>query len=257
MNGDACTRASEILENARHVVVLTGAGMSKESGVPTFRDALTGLWSQYDPMELATPEAFATDPGRVFRWYWERWQRARAAMPHDGHRALVRLAMHFASLTIVTQNVDGLHQRAGSDPVLELHGSLHAFRCSGAGHPWDAEARADHAMGDTADAPACETCGMPIRPGVVWFGEPLPEGAIQRAWRSVEQADAVLVVGTSSVVYPAVELPLVAQRSGASVIEINPDRTPLSRVADVGWLDRAGRALPALADRFDRRGGAE
>lgn len=250
---DPLTRSAECLADAQRVVVLTGAGMSRESGVPTFRDALTGLWSRYDPMQLATPEAFAHDPSLVFDWYFERWRRARAASPHAGHDALVRLALRFERFTIITQNVDGLHQRAGSSEVIELHGSLEAFRCSDEGHPWDpsqfgASAGADHSTA----VPVCDACGASIRPGVVWFGESLPDNAVRSAWASVEAADAVLVVGTSAIVYPAAELPLVAQRQGASVIEINPDRTPLSQVTTVAWVERAGAALPALVKRLEQ-----
>jgi len=236
-------------------VVLTGAGMSRESGVPTFRDALSGLWSRYDPMQLATPEAFARDPKLVFDWYYERWRHARAVVPHAGHAALVKLESHFERFTIVTQNVDGLHQRAGSADVIELHGSLGAFRCIGTGHPWDPERFDEIGVADEfATAPVCELCGSSVRPGVVWFGESLPADAVRAAWASVEAVDVVLVVGTSAVVYPAAELPLVAERDGASVIEINPDCTPLSETAVVAWPEQAGTALPALAERLEGAG---
>lgn len=228
--------------------------MSKESGVPTFRDALTGLWSRYDPMELATPEAFGRDPALVFRWYFERWQRARAVVPHPGHLALTRMAARFRRFTIITQNVDGLHQRSGAPEVIELHGSLEAFRCAGEGHAWDPDKYeapvAEHAIA----APTCAMCDSPIRPGVVWFGESLPADAVTAAYEAVADADAMLVVGTSAVVHPAAELPLVAQREGASVIEINPDRTPLSSRVAVVWCERAGTALPALVRRLEEQG---
>ncbi len=252
-DADPLTRSVECLADAQRVVVLTGAGMSRESGVPTFRDALTGLWSRYDPMQLATPEAFDRNPSLVFGWYFERWRRARAVSPHAGHHALVRLASRVERFTIITQNVDGLHQRAGSAEVIELHGSLEGFRCSDGGHPWD-PSQFDAPVGTdySTAAPVCDACGAPIRPGVVWFGEALPADAVRAAWASVEVADAVLVVGTSAIVYPAAELPLVAQRQGASVIEINPDRTPLSQTATVAWIEKAGAALPALAKRLEK-----
>ncbi len=243
-----CERAVELLRVAGRVTALTGAGMSQESGVPTFRDALTGLWSQYDPMELATPEAYRRNPARVFGWYLSRWRKARAVGPHGGHRALAELERAFEELIVVTQNVDGLHRRAGSGEVIELHGSLEAFRCFDGGHPYDIghiEALAPAADSEV-EPPACETCGSPIRPGVVWFGEMLPPGAVERAWHLVQQSDAVLVIGTSSVVYPAAELPNVALAAGAKVIEINPQETPLTPRASLAWHATAAVALPEL-----------
>ena len=205
-------------------------------------------------MQLATPEAFKRDPKLVFDWYYERWRRARAVSPHAGHHALVQLAVHFERFTIITQNVDVLHQRAGSADVIELHGSLGAFRCIGRGHPWDPEQFDDMGVVDKSAPPVCEICGSAVRPGVVWFGESMPAEAVRSAWASVEAVDAVLVVGTSAIVYPAAELPLVAQRQGASVIEINPDRTPLSETATVAWSEQAGTALPVLAERLEGAG---
>jgi NAD-dependent deacetylase len=169
--------------------------MSQESGVPTFRDALTGLWSRYDPMELATPEAFRRNPARVFGWYLSRWRRVREVGPHAGHRALAELEGAFAELRVVTQNVDGLHRRAGSREIIELHGSLEAFRCVG-GHPYDiAQIEALAPSEDTeVEPPVCQTCGALIRPGVVWFGEMLPPGAVEQAWQLVQESDVVLVI---------------------------------------------------------------
>jgi NAD-dependent deacetylase len=247
---DACRRAAELLSQARRVVALTGAGMSQESGVPTFRDALTGWWARYDPMELATPEAYRRDPARVFGWYVYRWRMARRVGPHAGHRALASLEGAFDSLVVVTQNVDGLHRRAGSADIVELHGSLEAFRCAEQGHAFEAhrlEALNLPEEGDV-DPPACEICGRPVRPGVVWFGEPLPPQAVERAWALAGECDAMLVVGTSAVVYPAADLPQVALARGARVIEINPQQTPLTPRADLWWPASAGIALPALAE---------
>ncbi len=239
-----------ILSDARNVTVLTGAGMSSESGVPTFRDALTGLWAQYDPRELATPEAFARNPARVFGWYLSRWRRVRAVEPHSGHRALVALASLFEKFSIITQNVDGLHQRAGSQDVVELHGSLSLFRCAARGHPFDADDLDALASGPEGDVqpPSCVVCGSPIRPAVVWFGEMLPPEAMSRATQAVTACQVLLVVGTSAVVYPAAELPQVAQAHGAKVIEVNPSHTPLSETADVWWPASAGAALPTLVE---------
>ncbi len=244
-------RAVELLGGASRVVALTGAGMSEESGVPTFRDALTGLWSRYDPMELATPAAYRRNPARVFGWYLSRWRRVREVSPHAGHRALAELEDAFAELVVVTQNVDGLHCRAGSREIIELHGSLEAFRCVG-GHPYDIAGIEALAPSEDSEVepPVCETCDAPIRPGVVWFGEMLPPGAVERALHLVQESDVVLVVGTSSVVYPAAELPSVALAAGARVIEINPQETPLTPRATLAWQATAADALPQLADAF-------
>jgi NAD-dependent deacetylase len=241
------------LAGARTVVAVTGAGMSQESGVPTFRDAQTGLWARFDPAELATPEAFRRDPERVFGWYLRRWTLARRAEPHAGYRALAGLADVFDELLVVTQNVDGLHRRAGSPDVVELHGSLEAFRCADAGHPFAAdglEALAGRVPDGPVAPPRCPVCGSPVRPGVVWFGEGLPGAAVERAWAAAESCDAMLVIGTSSLVFPAASVPEIVLRRGRPVIEINPDRTPLTPRARVWWPARAGDALPALAARL-------
>lgn len=247
---DHAARVATLLGPARRVVLLTGAGMSQESGVPTFRDAQTGLWARYDPMELASPGAFRRDPARVFGWYLWRWTKVRAVEPHAGYRAAVSLAARFDNFQVVTQNVDGLHARAGSRDVIELHGSLTAFRCVDGAHPFDPAGLAGLEAGvdGSVEPPRCPRCGSPIRPDVVWFGEMLPMDAVRRAWEAMQRCDAVLVVGTSSVVYPAAELPHVAKVHGATVIEINPERTPLTDQADYSWPASAATALPALAD---------
>jgi len=224
--------------------------MSRDSGVPTFRDALTGLWSRYDPHELANEPAFRRNPARVFGWYLWRWRLVRDAQPHKGYHALVRMAEVFDELLVVTQNVDGFHRRVGSKDVVELHGSLEAFRCLDRGHTYDA----DRLRSLTASAegevepPECDVCGSPIRPGVVWFGEMLPQGAVERAWSAVSQCDALMVVGTSAVVYPAAELPSIALARGRPVIEVNPEQTPISGSVDLWWPERAEVALSRLAD---------
>jgi NAD-dependent deacetylase len=237
-----------LLREAEYVVVLTGAGMSAESGVPTFRDALTGWWAQYAPEDLATEHAFRRDPDRVFAWYVTRLHAVRRAQPHAGYHALVELARRYEdAFTVVTQNVDGLHSRAGSRDVVELHGSLEAFRCIACRHPGSADAMAR--LEDGAEAirpPACEKCGNFMRPGVVWYGEMLPADAMERATLAAQAAEVALVVGTSSLVYPAAELPSLVAAAGGRVVEINPDETPLSRRADVRWPAAAGEALPAL-----------
>ncbi|MFQ5704059.1 MAG: NAD-dependent deacetylase [Gemmatimonadales bacterium] len=245
-------RAVEQLAGARRLLVVTGAGMSRDSGIPTFRDSLTGLWSKFDPQELATEPAFRRNPARVFGWYLTRWRQVREVEPHPGYYALIRLAERLDRLTIATQNVDGLHSRAGSSDVIELHGSLSAFRCIDRGHRYEATNLEDITVPDdgVVEPPSCSDCGSPIRPGVVWFGEPLPGEAVERAWSAVEQCDAMLVVGTSALVYPAAELPEIALSRDCPVIEINPTATPVTASATAWLAERAAVALPTLVERL-------
>lgn len=165
-------RAARMLKGARRLVALTGSGMSRESGIPTFREAQTGLGARYDPVDLATSEAFQRNPDRVFGWYLWRWRVVQEAQPHAGHYALVQLGRLVESFLVVTQNVDGLHRRAGSPDVVELHGSLAPFRCVGEGHPYPSELLEDLAPGPNGEVPppACTQCSSPVTPGVVWFG---------------------------------------------------------------------------------------
>ena len=229
----------DALRHARHVLVLTGSGASAESGVPTFRDAQTGLWEQYDPLDLDTPDAFAADPALVWRWY--RWRRelVTRAEPNPGHFAIARLAEIVPELTLITQNVDGLHQRAGSTDVVEFHGNLLVDRCATEGIiVTDANA---------ADAiPSCSACGGPLRPGVVWFGEAIPLPALNRATSAAEECDVFLSIGTSSVVWPAAGLAEAARASGASVIESNLDVTPQSAQSHHCLQGKSGEILPEL-----------
>lgn len=226
------------LRGARHVVALTGSGISAESGVPTFRDAQTGLWTRYDPQQLATPEAFMRDPGLVWEWY--RWRRELVgqAEPNAGHHALAELEQKVPNFTLATQNVDGLHRRAGSENVLELHGNILRTICS-------AERIEVEPPGD-GTPPVCPNCGAPLRPDVVWFGEMLPAGTIQAASEASRDCNIFLSVGTSSLVYPAASLPYEALSAGATVVEINLEPTPLTDRADYSLLDKAGEVLPAL-----------
>jgi NAD-dependent deacetylase len=247
------------LQAARYVVVLTGAGMSAESGVPTFRDAQEGLWSRYRPEQLATPEAFAADPALVWGWYEWRRHLALAVRPHAGHRALVELARRVPRFALFTQNVDDLHEQAGLAAVVHLHGSLHAPRCATCGRAADvaslppAPAREPGPM----EPPRCVACGGRLRPGVVWFGEPLPAGALQAAQQAAAGCDLFLSVGTSSLVYPAAGLPGVAGRAGACVVQVNPAPTALDAVADFNLAGPAGTLLPRLvAAAWGSTGGA-
>ena len=228
-----------VLREARSVAVLTGAGVSAESGVPTFRDALTGLWSTFKPEELATPEAFRRNPRLVWEWYASRREKAKQVEPNAGHYALAEVERRVPGFTLVTQNVDGLHQRAGSRNVIELHGNITRVKCFTEGTPVSSW-REDEAP------PTCPACGDYLRPDVVWFNESLPEGAFEAAERHVGLCDVFFSIGTSSVVYPAALLPEIAFRSRAVVVEINPDDTPLTPLAKFPLRGNSGVVLPQL-----------
>lgn len=229
------------LRAARHVCVLTGSGVSAESGVPTFREAQTGLWEKFDPQQLATPEAFLGDPALIWRWYrWRRELVARAE-PNPGHLALVELAGVVPQLTLITQNVDGLHQRAGSTNVTEFHGNLFEDRCVVENC---VVADADR----SARIPLCPGCGGMLRPGVVWFGEAIPAAALQAADTAASDCDIFLSIGTSSLVWPAAGLAELAQQQGATVIEINPDVTPLTASSHFVLNGKSGVVLPELVN---------
>ncbi len=240
----ALARVREALSSAKSIVVLTGAGISAESGIPTFRDAMTGLWSRFRPEDLATPEAFLRDPRTVWDWYAWRRERVSQARPNAGHLALAAIesqaAARGASFLLVTQNVDGLHACAGSRRLVELHGNIRRVKCFDHGHP--AERWTEGAV-----PPRCERCGSMLRPDVVWFGEVLPEGAIEQAVRAARQCDLFMSVGTSGLVEPAASLAFEALSRGAMVAEVNPDRTPLSGRASVVLGGVAGSVLPRLA----------
>lgn len=240
-DGDATEACVEALANARHVAVLTGAGVSAESGVPTFRDAMAGLWAKHDPMQLATPEAFLRDPQTAWDWY--RWRRGLVAdvAPNPGHDALAALADRMDKLTLVTQNVDGLHQRAGSRDVIEFHGNLFSDKCA---HCDRREPAHDGKSGDPP--PICRQCDRVMTPGVVLFGEMIPTAALQAAELAATTCDLFLVVGTSAQVYPAAGLAGTARSFGAGIIEINPEATPISAGADHVLRGPSGEVLPAL-----------
>lgn len=229
------------MHDARRVVVLTGAGISAESGIPTFRDAMTGLWARFRPEELATPEAFTRDPKLVWEWY--AWRRASAerAQPNAGHRALVELESRVPEFLLVTQNVDGLHARAGSRHIVELHGNITRTKC------FDCDRIADESqwVGDVVP-PRCVHCNGMLRPDVVWFGEMLPAKALGTAKQASAECDVFLSVGTSTVVEPAASLPFQARRSGALVVEVNPGPTPLTPHAGFSLCGRAAAVLPQL-----------
>jgi NAD-dependent deacetylase len=241
---------AERVASARHVMVLTGAGVSAESGVPTFREAQTGLWSRFRPEELATPEAFLEDPETVWAWYEWRRDLVAAAKPNPGHLALAELEQRLQRLTLVTQNVDGLHRRAGSADPVEFHGNLFENRC------FDCSRPAHDVPRPCPVPPRCRDCGGRLRPGVVWFGEPIPVEALQRAFAAVEDCDLFLSVGTSALVYPAAGLAEQAAARGATLVEVNPVPTGLARRADYVWAAASGEALPALLAALRRGPGA-
>ncbi|MEV0804921.1 NAD-dependent deacylase [Micromonospora sp. NPDC050200] len=245
-------RAARFLGDARRVVIFTGAGISAESGVPTFRDDLTGLWARFDVQRLATPEAFHADPDLVWGWYEWRRRRVRRAEPNPGHLAIATIEARVPGSTVITQNVDDLHERAGTGAVIHLHGSLFAPRCvTVAAHPatfqdpQDGDAVELH-EGRRIPPPRCASCAALVRPGVVWFGEALPEAALTAAVEAAATCDVLLTVGTSGVVYPAAEIPRIAARSGATVIQVNPEPTPLDQVCAINLRGTAAQVLPAL-----------
>ena len=239
------------LRSARAVAAMTGAGISAESGVPTFRGP-DGLWRNYSAMDLATPQAFARDPRLVWQWY--RWRQGiiGKAEPNPGHLALARLQSRISGFTLTTQNVDGLHQRAGSAHVIELHGNIWRARCAGGcGFVRDVagEPRGDEPLGEPDAVPVCR-CGALLRPDVVWFGESLDAARIELAVRAARDCDVFLAVGTSALVHPAAGLPLLAGRAGALVVEINVDETPLTPHAGLVLRGSAAEVLPALESRL-------
>lgn len=228
--------------------MFSGAGISAESGVPTFRDDENGLWAKYDPYEISSTDAWRKHPERVWAWYLWRHHLVKDVQPNDGHRAVAKW-QDYADVTVITQNVDDLHERAGSRNVHHLHGSLVEFWCDTCGSRYHGPLP-EMAEPELEATPLQCECGGLIRPGIVWFGEQLPDEPWQAAVEAVATADLVVVVGTSSVVYPAAALPEVALASGAAVIEVNPEATPISNSVTVSLRETAGTALPTLLQRL-------
>lgn len=229
-----------LLRDADHVAVLTGAGVSAESGVPTFREAQTGLWSRYDPQQLATPQAFQRDPRLVWDWYEFRRQLVAGVEPNPAHLALAEMARHVPRFTLITQNVDGLHQRAGSRDVIELHGNIVRSKC------FSCQRIAAQLPEGEETPPRCEVCGGLLRPDVVWFGEMLPEDALREAFDAARNCDLFFTIGTSGMVQPAATLPLEAREMGIPTVEVNPERTQLTRAMTYVLSEPAGEVLPRL-----------
>jgi NAD-dependent protein deacetylase/lipoamidase len=237
----------ERLRSAKRVVVFSGAGVSRESGLDTFRGA-GGLWERLRPEELATPEAFRADAAKVWRWYAWRYGAVVAASPNPAHVAIARLESVFPSYIVVTQNVDGLHQRAGSRNLLELHGTITRAICERCGRGRDM----GEAIAESPERPPVCTCGGRFRPAVVWFGEALPEEVFAQAHEAAATCDVFLSVGTSGTVWPAAGLIELAHDGGALFIEVNPEPTPFSYLADLRLSGPAGETLPRLVDVIER-----
>ncbi|MBM2816078.1 MAG: NAD-dependent protein deacylase [Ignavibacteria bacterium] len=236
----------EKLASAKHVAVLTGAGVSAESGIKTFRDP-DGLWAQFNPAELASMDGFMSNPDLVWSWYQHRREIVAESKPNPGHYAIAEMQNLFEKFTLITQNVDRLHQSAGSKQVLELHGNIienHCVRCK------------KDFVGETTlpdgQLPKCSYCGGMIRPSVVWFGEMLPADTLLAAENASNQCDFFFTVGTSGEVYPAANLPIVAKRHGAYVVEVNPNRTSISHSMDCCLSAPSGVALPLILNEFKK-----
>ncbi len=228
----------EAVARACSVSVLTGAGVSAESGIPTFRGA-GGIWEKYDFTKLATPEGFREDPTLVWEWYQLRQREMRKAGPNPAHHAIAEMETEYPSFTVLTQNIDGTHQRAGNKNIVELHGSIWRTKCTRDGTLNDLHAPIE-------DIPPFCQCGSLLRPDVVWFGEPLPHEAVTAASETARKADVMFVVGTSAVVYPAAALPVLTKNSGGIVIEVNVERTGISDYADASIFGPAGQVMPAI-----------
>ena len=235
--------SSELLRQLRgtsKLAVLTGAGVSQESGLRTFRDAQTGLWAQYKPEELASPQAFARDPKLIWDWYAWRREAVKGVRPNTGHYALVEIEKRLSVFTLITQNVDGLHRMAGNQNVLELHGNIQRVRCS------ECYTFAESWGDDTETVPRCSVCGGLLRPDVVWFGEALPRDQLEAAVEAARTCDFFFSIGTSGVVQPAASLAHAARNRGAVLVEINAESTPLTPKVDFFLQGKSGEILPEL-----------
>jgi len=231
------------LSKESKIVFFTGAGISAESGISTFRDT-EGHWSKYDPMKLASPSGFKNDPDLVLGWYGERRRTALHAKPNAGHASITQFQKLFSNSVVITQNVDGLHKRAGNHSILELHGNIHRQKCFKCGVLADAGKN----IKDSIDY--C-SCGGMLRPDVVWFGENLSGSVLNEAFQAAEDCALLFSIGTSTQVYPAAQLPFTAQQNGAFIIEINPEPTPFSSKANLSLRDQAGEILPKLYEEFN------
>lgn len=249
VSSDADIRqAAQVIADSRSLAILSGAGVSKESGMPTFREAQTGLWAKYDPQQLATASAFLNNPGLVWSWYMFRRGLVNSTQPNPGHHALAKLDRLLPEVVVLTQNIDGFHHQAGSRDVVELHGNIRQYKCfddcQGTPTLIDLETL-DY---DDEMPPTCPHCGAYVRPNVVWFGESLPEQALRRAFETCETCDVMLVVGTSGVVQPAASMPYHAKRAGAAVIDVNTAPSEISSTADLFLRGPSGEVLPRVVE---------
>ncbi len=240
-------QCADYLRQAKQITVLTGAGVSKESGIPTFRDALDGLWARFDPTQLATRQAFSADPKLVWDFYEYRRDLMRPAEPNAGHFALAALQQRFSTMRIITQNVDDLHERAGSTDVIRLHGSIAYNKCAAdcQGSPTRINV-SQLTWNKSSGPPPCPYCGRPVRPDVVWFGEMLPREALERALELARQSDVMLVIGTSGMVSPSAEMPYLVKEHGGIMIEVNPEHSAISRIATLHLQEPSGVVLPQI-----------
>lgn len=236
----------EVLTRAKHVAVSTGAGISAESGIPTFRGK-EGLWKKYRAEELATPTAFAQNPELVWEFY--EWRRGIIAekVPNPGHKVLAQWENVFPFFSLITQNIDGLHQKAGSTDMLELHGNIWKLRCTEEGTVSE-----NHQTPLEEVPPLCPDCGAVLRPHVVWFGESLSPTVLHKAFQLSSECDVMFVIGTSALIQPAASLPLSAAETGAKIVEINPDPTPLTPYADFSFRGKAGEILPLIDEELKK-----
>lgn len=251
MSEEKIKQAARIIKQADRIAILTGAGVSKESGVPTFRDAMDGLWAKYDPQQLATARAFRQNPKLVWDWYQFRVGLVSKAKPNAGHFALAQLEQRYKTW-VITQNVDALHEESGSKNVIHLHGNLSQYKCFAncQGEPtiididsfeWDRE----------NGPPACPHCGDWVRPNIVWFGEMLPLNQLDKAKIVTVECDVMIVVGTSGLVTPAAYFPTFAKEAGAMIIEANPDYSMITRIADIKLDGPSGEMLPKVVEALD------
>jgi NAD-dependent deacetylase len=230
--------AAELIQTAEHLIALTGAGISKESNVPTFRGK-DGLWKQYNAMDLATPQAFSQHPQLVWEWYTWRQNLIAECEPNPAHYTLAKWEHSGLLKTLITQNVDGLHRKAGSMQILEVHGNLWTLKCTNCPY----HSRLSH---PAQGIPPCPECNSNLRPDVVWFGESLPSTIMNQVFIELQTADIILVIGTSALVQPAASFPLVVKRNGGHILEVNVEETPLTSVADIHLAGKAGEVLPKL-----------
>ena len=236
----------EKLKSANSIVVLTGAGVSAESGVPTFRDN-DGLWNNFEPEELASMEGFMKNPEMVWQWYKWRQKIIEKVEPNSGHYALAKMEKYFTGIgkifSLITQNVDGLHKKAGSKNIYELHGNIMNSKCTNCNYTTDQIDYSDH-------LPTCIQCGHKLRPDIVWFGEQLPEEQLDKAFYLSENSDVFLSIGTSSLVYPAAMLPVYAIDEGSYTVEINPEKSPISYLFNEEIREKSGIVLPQIVEKL-------